>query len=996
MRYFLVSVFVLFVLLGSVSVEVLAQNTFSLSGKVVENNSDKPIGFTTVVLKEINKWSVTNVGGAFYIDKINRGTYTLVVSCLGYQTIEKEIKIDKDLIDYDIDLNVLSLGLKEVLVTAKQNEDNITTAYDINSEAIEHAQITNISEIMSLLPGGQTSLGNLVKSSGSRITIRSVKGEEDNPSFGTAIEVDGIRLSNNAEFIEEDIDGTSKIKGIDPRIISPENIAEVKVISGISSVEHGDLTSGLVKIITKQGVMPLSLRFSSSPRQKQASLFKGIRLGKNAGVLNISYDYTKSILNIASPYESYKRNAFTFRHKKVFFDNTGKPLTLSSTLAGNVGGYNTKADPDGFKDTYKKKKAFNIRSGVNVAWRLNSKLISELDFSASINYSDKKYEEYTKESSASGTIAFHGTEEGYFVGQVYKEGEAFSAIQLNDRGYWYQTTYVDAKPINYGVKLKLQKNNKSEKRSNQFKLGADFTGSGNKGRGLYYGNTAHTPTWREHRYDQEPYLNNLALFAEESFKYYFNKGQYLHFVGGIRNDYTFVKDSKYENVSALSPRFNIEYNIIDIPSNKYLKKLSCYAGWGKSVKLPSFNMLYIRPTYRQKMAFVPGSLADGTTYYAYHIQPYEVLDNKSLRWQKSRKLEVGVRGQVKGMRFSLSYFNTLGKNNYTTSYEYTPFTYYLTTPYQLTEVSIPYENRNYTIDQTGTVTVHDNTGVLPDEVLDKKEKRSFKKASYADNGSPIKRHGVEWVLDFGELKVLHTSLRIDGKYYFYKHLNKKITAESFGSQLMADGSNYQYIGYYYGGDAIANGKITRSLSANATFVTHIPKLRLIVSLKIEGTFIDTEQKLSEMPSGERAFEFNEEERYIPKSGGGSIYEGNNLVAMYPLYYTTFDDMETKIPFREKYLWAYKNDKTLFNNLSKMVVASSKDYYFKKQGKTAYFTANINISKEIGGHFKFTFFAKNFLNNMAKVKQIENDVEKSLLNSGIITPFSYGMSLKIKL
>ena len=989
MKYFVVFVFVLSVLFGGFTSEALAQNTFSLRGKVIERKSNKPIGFATVVLKEVNKWSVTTTKGEFHISKIEKGTYTLCVSCLGYKSIEKEIHIDKNIKGFIFDLEVLSLGLDEVVVTAKQNEGNITSVYDIKSDAIEHAQIVNISEIMSLLPGGQTRMGNLVQSSNSRITLRSVQGEEDCPSFGTAIVVDGVRLSSNGNF--------GKTKGVDPRIVSPDNIARVRVIAGVPSVEYGDLISGLVKITTKQGVMPLSVKLSSSPKQKQVSLFKGFKLGEHGGILNISYDYTKAISNIASPYTSFKRNAYTIRHKKVFGTTTDKPIVLNSTLAGNFGGYNSESDPDNFKDTYTKKNAFNIRGGFDVKWNLNTKLISEINFGANINYTDNKYEEYSKCSSASGRVSFHGTEEGYFVGKPYEEGQAFSPLQLVDRGHWYQTTYIDGKPVNYGVKVKIQKNSRSEKIINQFKLGGSFMGSGNEGRGEYYGNKPYTPNWREHRYSDEPYLNNLALYVEESFKYFLNKKQYIHFVGGIRSDNTFVKDSKYGDVSAFSPRFNIEYSIVNKSTNRYLKKLNGYVGWGKSVKLPSFNMLYIRPTYLQRMAFVPGSLADGTTYFSYHIQPNEVLNNKSLKWQESRKVEIGFRGQFKGISFSVSYFNTLGKNNYTVSYEYSPFIYYLTTPNNLVNVQIPVDRRKYSIDQQGTVTVHDNTGTLPNEVLDKKEKRSFKSAKYANNGSPVKRHGLDWVLDFGKIKPLQTSVRIDGAFYYYKYLNKKITAESLGdNQLMSDGRHYQYIGYYYGGDRISNGKVSKYLHTNATLTTHIPKLKLVFTIKLEGTFINSSRILSEMPGGERSFELDKRDGYIPKPDRGSIYDGNNFVGTYPLYYTSFDDMNTKISFREKYLWAYENDKTLFNDLTKMVKTSNYDYLFKKNKITSFFSSNINVSKEVGQHFKLTFYARNFLNNMSKVKRKQDGVELSLLNGYFIPSLSYGISLKVKL
>jgi len=979
----------IYLLLVSITIfpfQASAQDNQILNGKVTALSDGKPLEYVLIKISDANLWTTSDGDGNFSLE-IEKFPVSLDFRYLGKQFLQLEVK-NSDFLHVRMKDN--NLGLEEVVVTAKQNKEEITSSYTINSTAIEHAQLSNINGITSLLPGGHTQSDNLSNSSSSRITLRGEQGEIDDPDYGTAIEVDGIRMSSNASF--------GDLAGVDPRIISPENIEKVEVITGIPSVEHGDLTSGMVKVISKQGVMPFTAKVASNPRQKQVSLSKGMKLGKNAGVLNFSYDYTKATTNIASPYTSYTRNAFTLKHKKVFFSDINKPLSLSSTIGGNIGGYNSKSDPDEFSDSYTKESAFNLRGGVNIDWDLNSKIISKLNFSANINYSDNKRESYAKYSSASGNLAFHGTEEGYYVAELYEEGEPLDPIQFLPPGHWYQTTYTDSKPLNYGLKLKLQKNIHKKNTTSEFKLGADFTASGNEGKGVYYGNEAYIPDWREHQYSDEPYLNNLAIYAEESIKYRFNQEHSLQITGGVRNNYTFVKDSRYGNVKAFSPRFKFKHTIIKNSRNKFLKELSWYAGWGRSVKLPSFGTLYTVPSYYKHVAFVPGSLADGTTYYAYYIEPNEVLKNESLKWYKNRKIEVGVKGKIKGMKFSLSYYNSLGKDSYTSTKNYIPFTYYLTTPHQLTNVAIPYENRSYTIDEEGTVSVHDKNGTLPSEILDKQAREVFKSATYADNNSsPVKRQGLEWVFDFGKIKPLYTSLRIDGKYYYYKYISHKIQSSwQTDNQLMSDGRPYRYIGYYYGGSTSANGVKTQRLTSNATLITHIPKLRLVFTLRLEGTFINSKQSLSEMPGGERSFTIDRVGQTIPSSTNGDIYSGG-YTATYPLYYTSFDDMETQIPFREKYLWAHENDQTLYNDLSKMVINTNRDYTFKKQSYTPYFSANINVSKEIGKLFKMTFYANNFLNSMAKVKQKQDDTEKSLLNGGgLITPFYYGISLKIKL
>lgn len=962
------------------------QDLVVCKGVVQSLQNREPVPYATVYIKELKVGTVTDFKG-FFSFQIPKGDYDFVINCLGYKTIEQKVAVTTQVAKKAFFLQSESFQLDNVIVTAKRNNKEVTTAYVIDNNAIEHTQLSSLGGMLSLLPGERTKEQNLLYAQ--PITLRSNSGEEDNPSFGAAVEVDGIRLSNNGIFNREG--------GVDARIVSPENIAKVEIITGIPSVKYGDLTSGVVKVKTKRGVMPLNIKMAVSPRQKLVALSQGVALGKKGGVLNLSYDYTKSIFNLVSPYTSYIRNAFTLHHSKVFFSEKGNPFSINSTLAGNFGGYNADNDPDALQGTYVKKNAFNIRGGVNLLWKVNTKLLSDIKFAANINYSDKKYEKQTKESSASGGFAFHGTEAGYFVGQPYNENEPLAPIQLLKRGHWFQQQFVDEKPLNYAIKLNFKKNLQLGHLFSKFDVGVNFTGSGNEGKGVYYGNRAYTPDWREHRYDEEPYLHNLVGYVEGDFTYSFANGQSLKAVCGLREDKTFVKYAKYSDVSAISPRFNFEYTIFNNTKKGFIKNLSLYGGWGKAVKLPSYGRLYIRPNYRGRLSFVPASLADGTTFYAYHIQPNRVIANKNLEWQYNKKWEVGLRGKYKGMSFSLVYFRDKGYNHYMTSYDYEPFNYYLTTPYQLENVKIPYENRRYRIDNNGTVTVYDKTASLPNEILDKKEKHSFNAVSYSDNGSPVKREGFEWVINLGELKPLHTSLRLDGKFYRYERINRKVLPVCLGdNQLMSSGQHYEYIGYYYGGGHISNGERTRVVSSNATLVTHVPKLRLVVSLKIEGTFMNYEQRLSEMPNGERAFELDKQQGYIPKENRGSIYDGNNFTGMYPLYYTSFKDMKTKIPFREKYLWAYEHDRTLFNDLTKMVVTSNNDFFFKPQKISPYFSANIKVSKEIGNHIKLSFFAINFLNTMQQIKDKRENKEYSLYDSRWIVPFSYGMSLKIKI
>ena len=151
---------------------------------------------------------------------------------------------------------------------------------------------------------------------------------------------------------------------------------------------------------------------------------------------------------------------------------------------------------------------------------------------------------------------------------------------------------------------------------------------------------------------------------------------------------------------------------------------------------------------------------------------------------------------------------------------------------------------------------------------------------------------------------------------------------------------------------------------------------MIFSLRFEGTLLNTRQNLSEYSGGTRSYALDSQSDYLPSSTQKDIYNGASYVATYPLYYVSREDMETCIPFMEKFLWAAEHDKELYNELSKLVVKSTTGYMFRKQGYSPYFSANLNVSKEIGKYLTVSFFANNFFYSMQKIK----DRKSTRLNS----------------
>ena len=294
---------------------------FTVSGVIKDLDSGQPVDYATVVLKSSEQWAIANAQGEFTVKNVPEGKNVLSVSCLGYVTFNREITVTKDMKDLKINLVLDNLRLESAVVTAKENTSSAATSRTIDKVALEHVQVMNVTDISGLLPGGKTSSSTLTSTQ-----TFSIRG---GGSFGTAVELDGVRLTNNASF--------TSMSGVATNNIASSNVESVEVITGVPSVEYGDMTSGVVKINTQRGKTPWSVTMSTSPLTKQVSLNKGFSLGtsrsgESLGVLNSTVEYTRSVSNKMSPFSSYDRKQLSLTYSPC----ASRPASQATSAATTI------------------------------------------------------------------------------------------------------------------------------------------------------------------------------------------------------------------------------------------------------------------------------------------------------------------------------------------------------------------------------------------------------------------------------------------------------------------------------------------------------------------------------------------------------------------------------------------------------------------------------------------------------------------------------------
>ncbi len=941
--------FLLGLLLALVPAGAMAQSRSDVKGRVISGENHAPVGMAVVEMPRIGLWAVADAEGRFCIKGVPAGEQAVTVSCLGFVPLQQTVEVPSAK-ELRFELLEDNLELDDVVVTARENSSAMSTSRTIGGNAIDHLQMVNASDVASLLPGGKTVNPDLLSEREEDVTfsLRSGGSTAGNASFGTAVEVDGVRLSTNAALGDP--------SGVVTRNIASTNIEEVEVITGVPSAEYGDVGSGVVKISTRRGKTPWTVQMATNPRTKQISLSKGFDMGHDRGIMNSSVEYTRATKNPMSPYTSYTRAGLSLNYSNTF----ASVLRFSAGLTGNLGGMNTKDDPDVFRGQRSREHDNVLRGNVSLQWLLNRSWITDVQMEASVNYTDNRIDERLYVSNATETPAVHSEAEGYWFASMLP-------------ATFYSNRVVDSKQLDYAASLKakwIRTWNDGKSLSN-LKAGLSWRAEGNVGEGEYYTEPELAPGgYRPYPYSNIPYMHNLAYWIEENLTLPVGSTSFS-LMAGLRGETTFISGTDYRHTATWSPRLNARW--------RFSKKVTLRGGWGLVEKLPSLGVLYPRPMFTDVRMF-DVSWASGSSY-VYYTHPYATLYNEDLRWQRNRNAEVALDLSFGGTNISLAAYFNRTKNPYRTDVEFLPMSF---NKYALPDDYTMPANPLLKVDsQTGELFVRDADNMvqgwiaLPLDFVNS----TFTRSQKAGNGSPVDRYGVELTAEFPTIRPIRTEFRLDAAYTYTKYVN-----EGFAwyypsvSSPTQPGHSYEYVGIYADNGSSQtvtyNGRKSHALDMNLTATTHIPAIRMVISLRLEASLVKRSQNLSVTDGREYAYNVDEQGRPT----GGSIYDGGSYTAIRPLYY--MDTSGAILPFTD----AEAADPAFAN----LILRSGNIYQYDADGYDPYFSANLSITKEIGNIASISFYANNFTNSRRYVSSWATGTRV------ILTPgFYYGLTLRLK-
>ena len=211
-----------------------------IRGTVIDSSNGEPVMSANVIIEGTKIGTATDFDGNYSL-QVTAGTYTVVISSLGYNTIKIENTIinDNEVKSLDITIDPSNLQLEEIIITStktKRTESAVLTMQKKSPKFLDAISFESISK------NGDANIASAIK----RVTGISVEN-------GKYIYVRGL----SDRYTKTTLNGVS-IPGLDPdkntvqMDLFPTNLIDnIVVYKTFSPDLPGDFTGGLVDITTK-------------------------------------------------------------------------------------------------------------------------------------------------------------------------------------------------------------------------------------------------------------------------------------------------------------------------------------------------------------------------------------------------------------------------------------------------------------------------------------------------------------------------------------------------------------------------------------------------------------------------------------------------------------------------------------------------------------------------------------------------------------------------
>ncbi len=579
--------------------DAAAAGTGVLKGKVFDFTTGKVVPNALIAIQGTTRSVLADKNGVFQIE-LPEGKYGIsILKDEYYATCYQDVSIEGGKITtYKCELVsgdprqqfFFSIGGITVLDKRDILPDKIETTHEISSAEIEHYLSTSLGDIMDMVPGVErTKAPGLSKMN--QLDLRGTgqlsTDEQSAARFGTKIIIDDIPISNNANLQTGTGTAVATVSsysgsGIDLRTIPADNIQGVEVVTGVPSVEYGDLTTGLVKVRTKIGAQPTRLKLKTNPDTKEANLSGG-KVAFNTGV-SYNLNYAWSIRDVRLDGDEYARYGGQLNFSNKLFEDRLNILN-KFMYTGVADEYDlTGRDPLARIQSNKDK---TIIYGHSVDFKPTKD--TKVEWTANVNYT--KRDAFSQSLVGSDVrVLTDATEPGTYEG-------------VFDAGAYLSKIWTRGEEWSLNAKLNLRADVNAFRLNHALLAGGEYSFDDNRGEGKIFnpleppsGNLGQRPL----PFDAVPSLQSANLYFEDNIngfllmrpynvtlgmRYEMYTPEKLH-LDGIFNEKGVVES---RNGTFLNPRIRLKYEPLDGTQLRL--------SWGKSSKMPSARDIFIGPQY---------------------------------------------------------------------------------------------------------------------------------------------------------------------------------------------------------------------------------------------------------------------------------------------------------------------------------------------------------------------------------------------------------------
>ncbi len=224
----------------------------TLQGVVTDSLTNEQLIGINIILQGTSLGTATNIEGEYRITGIPQRSYTIKVSCVGYETKSVAVDLTKSTsVQLNVKLNQRILEGDAVVITAQMRgqvaaiNQQLTATSIVNvvsEEKIKELPDANAAESIGRLPGV-----SLIRSGGeaTQVVLRGLSSKFSN------ITVDGVRIPAT----------DPNTRDVDLSTISQGSLAGIELYKTLTSDQDADAIAGAVNLVTRKAPSEREIRF---------------------------------------------------------------------------------------------------------------------------------------------------------------------------------------------------------------------------------------------------------------------------------------------------------------------------------------------------------------------------------------------------------------------------------------------------------------------------------------------------------------------------------------------------------------------------------------------------------------------------------------------------------------------------------------------------------------------------------------------------------------